>query len=269
MKKLITTVFIITYLIAPQVSLAIDFTPNDLASVVQIKSIMPKAAIDQQIRSLAGFYSMDELANYRKQLEQQDQLGSGLMVTYSGCALTNKHVVYNQEVGASHENIHLWSTADLTKEPTNLGKAVVAWTMTLVDIALVCLENPQGQYYPHFRLNPADYQDFKLTLGESIYNLGYPLGGQKETLTLTSGLAAGVWDKDFLKGDLTITGGASGSPIFNNKKQVIGLASGNAGENGLYGIFLKPSYTYGWRRLYNATYRELISSSAGCLDADR
>jgi hypothetical protein len=269
MKKLITAVFIITCLIAPQVSLAIDFTPNDLASVVQIKSIMPKAAIDQQIRSLAGFYNDEELLNYRKQLEVQNQIGSGIMVTYSGCALTNKHVIFNSEVNVDHENIHLWSTNDLNKPPVDLGKAIVVWRMTLVDLAMVCLESAQGQYYPHVSLNPADFKDFKLNLGETIYNLGYPLGGEKESLTLTSGLVAGVWDKDFLKGDLTITGGASGSPIYNSQKQVISLASGNAGENGSYGIFLKPSYIYNWRKLYQTLYRELISDSAGCLDADQ
>lgn len=269
MKKLITAVFIITCLIVPQISLAIDFTPNDLASVVQIKSNLPKAAIDQQIRSLAGFYNDEELLNYRKQLEVQNQIGSGIMVTYSGCALTNKHVIFNPDVNVDHENIHLWSTSDLNKLPVDLGKAIVVWRMTLVDLALVCLENAQGQFYPHIGLNPANYKDFKLNLGETIYNLSYPLGGEKESLTLTSGLVAGIWDKDFLKGDLTITGGASGSPIYNSQKQIISLASGNAGENGLYGIFLKPSYIYNWRKLYNLLYRELISGNTSCLDTEQ
>lgn len=258
-----------TLFLWPKLLWAIEFAPKEIASVLQITSSLPKEAIDLEIISLAGWFTDDELTDYRHQLEDQLQIGSGLMVTYSGCALTNKHVVYSETAETAHQDIHLWSTDNLHQAPQDLGPATVVMSANFVDLALVCLENPQGKFYPHFSLNSADYQNFKLTLGEEIFNLGYPASGEQESLTLTAGLVAGVWDDDYLKGDLTVTGGASGSPVFNKNKQVVSLITGNAGERGLYGIFLKPSYVYGWRDLYAEIYREVITESAGCFDAEQ
>ena len=269
MKKTIIILPLIAFLIWPNLSLAIEFTPKEIENVVQITSFLPKEAIDMEIRSLAGFYSDEELMDYRNQLEVQTQLGSGLMVTYSGCVLTNKHVVYNEEVAAVYQEIHLWSTDNPHKSVIDLGEAQVVFRATLLDIALVCLKDSQGKYYSHSRLNSDDYRDFKLTLGEEIYNLGYPLGGEQESLTLTSGVVSGVWDEDYLKSDLAITGGASGSPIFSADKRVIGLASGNGGEYGSYGVFIRPDHVYGWHNLYKLVYRELIEDSKGCSDTEQ
>jgi V8-like Glu-specific endopeptidase len=270
MKKVIflfAIIVIVILLIWPSLSLAIEFTSQEISAIVKISSYLPKGAIDQQIRSLRGFYSDEELAEYRKQLEKQTQKGSGLMVTYMGCVLTNKHVIYDEQSGGTNNNIHLYSTGNLLSLEEDLGEAEVIWRSTMLDLAIVCLKNSQGKFYPHFTLKKEDYQDFKLTLGESIYNLGYPLSNENNSLTLTSGVISGIWDKDYLKGDIIIAGGASGSPIFNSQKQVIGLASGNGGEGGLFGIFLKPSYVYGWYDLYSQTFRELIAESAGCTNA--
>lgn len=266
MKKITVILFFAAMVwLLPQTSLAIGLTAKDLTSTVQITSYSPKETIDFQIRSLAGLYSDDELAGYRKQLEEQHQVASGLMVTYSGCALTNKHAVYDQDTGGTHPKIHLWKTVDFLKPLEDLGEAVLVWRSTMLDIALVCLNDTQGQFYQHIRFNPENYKDFELALGDAVYNLGYPVSANS-TLTLTSGIVAGVWDENFIKSDLAITGGASGSPIYDKDGKVFSLAAGNAGDNAQYGLFLKPSYVYNWRGLYNQTYREVITDAAGCLD---
>lgn len=269
MKRIVIFFVALAILVWPSLSWAISFTPQEVASIVKITSYLPKGAIDRQIRSLAGIFTDEELTSYRKQLESQIQTGSGLTVTYSGCALTNKHVIYDEESAGTNDHIKFWSTNNLSDPLNDLGEAEVVWQATLLDLAVVCLKNSHGRFYPHFTLQVKDYEDFKLTLGEEIYNLGYPINNENNSLTLTSGLVAGIWDKDYLKGDLLIAGGASGSPIFNSKKQVISLAAGNAGEAGSLGIFLKPSYVYGWHDLYSKTYRELIADAAGCLNSSQ
>lgn len=269
MKKSAIIFFIITLVIWPNLTIAIEFTPKEIQSVVQITSNLPIEAVNREARAWAGILTDEEIVEYRKELKEQVQLGSGVMVTYSGCALTNKHVIFDLESEVSHSNIHLWSSNKLTNELEDLGEATIVLRMTLLDVALVCLKEPQGKFFNHFILNPDDYKDFKLTLGEEIYNLGFPVGGERESLTLTSGLVAGVWDEDYLKGDITITGGVSGSPIFNQQKQIISLATGNAGEFGSYGLLLNPSYVYGWHDLYKQVYREVITDSVGCMNTEQ
>lgn len=266
MKKIISIFCISLVLIWPNLSWAISFTQPEINSVIRISSLQPKGAIDNQIRSLAGFYTDEELAVYRKQLEQQLQVGSGLMVTYAGCALTNKHVVFDEQSGGTNAAIHLWLTKNLSANQEDLGEAEVVWRSTQLDLAVVCLKNSKGRFFSHFSLNKEDYKNFKLNLGEQIYNLGYPLNNENNSLTLTDGIVSGIWNEDYLKGDITIAAGASGSPVFNSQKQVVSLASGNAGDAGLFGIFLKPSYVYGWYDLYSQTYRELIADAAGCVN---
>lgn len=268
MKKIIISLTITLTIIYPLSSLAITFTPQEISGIVKITSYLAKESIDSEIRSLRGVFTDDELADYRKQLQTQEYSGTGFMVTYSGCVLTNKHVVYDEATSVAHQDIHLWSTNDITKEPENLGKASIAYMRTLDDIAIVCLDNTKGRFFNRIFIKTDDYNDLTLNLGEEIYTLGYPASGA-EYLTLNSGLVAGVWDKDTLKTDMAITDGASGSPVFNGNKQVVGIARGNTGLFDQLGLFLKPSFVIDWHEGYKQVYRELLPNmSAGCMDTE-
>ena len=266
MKKNFIGLSLLTLVLWPLPSLAVGFSNLEISSVVKITSKFSKETIDKMVRSTIGYLTAKEAENYRKQLAAETQIGSGFFVTYSGCALTNKHVVYDADVLKADQNIHLWQTFDVTKEPVDLGEASVVYVRTLDDIALVCLNDSRGRFFQRAFNKTDDSQDLSLFLGEKIYTFGYPVNGGK-TLTLTSGIISGVWDENTFKTDMQITAGASGSPIFNEQKQVIGLAEANTGYLNQLGIFMKPDFILDWFSGYKDVYRSQLSDkSEGCLD---
>lgn len=268
MKKTIISLSLFSLIFWPLSSMAVGFSNLEISSVVKITSKFSKETIDRQVRATVGYLSTDDAAVYRKQLEAETQSGSGFFVTYSGCALTNKHVVYDVNVSKANQEIHLWQTFDVTKEPVDLGPAKVVYFRTVDDIALVCLEDSKGRFFQRSFTETSDYKDLILSLGEKIYTFGYPVNGGKN-LTLTSGIISGIWNKDALKTDMQITAGASGSPIFNEQKQVIGMAQANTGYLDQLGIFLKPNFILDWFAGYKEVYRsQLIKESTGCVDSE-
>lgn len=266
MKKFIILLAVVLTASWPLSTLAITFTPPEISGVVKITSNLKKESIDLQVRSLAGFYTDDELAEYRQQLEEQVQSGSGFIVNFAGCALTNKHVVYDEAVSAAHQNIHLWSTGDLTKPLVDLGKASIVYMRTLDDIAVVCPDDTGGKFFNRLFVKTDDYQGLTLALGEPIFTLGYPENGGGN-ISLTSGLVSGIWDEKTIKTTMSVTAGASGSPVFNEKKQVVGIAQANTGPFDQLGLFLKPSFVLDWYEGYQQVYREILPDlSEGCMD---
>jgi len=252
----------------PLSSLAVGFSNLEISSVVKITSKFSKETINKAVRSTVGYLSPDEAGAYRKELEAETQIGSGFFVTYSGCALTNKHVVYDADVSKGNQDIHLWQTFDATKEPVDLGEGNVVYVRTVDDIALVCLNDSKGRFFQRAFKQTDDYKDLSLSLGEKIYTFGYPVNGGK-FLTLTSGIISGVWNENSFKTEMKITAGASGSPIFNEQKRVVGMAQANTGYFDQLGIFMKPDFVLDWFAGYKDVYRsELVEVSANCLDSD-
>ena len=91
MKKIIFALVLASLVVWPLSSLAITFNSREISGIVKITSGLSKESIDHQIRSLKDFFTVEEATDYRRQLEEQEQSGTGFIVTYSGCALTNKH----------------------------------------------------------------------------------------------------------------------------------------------------------------------------------
>ena len=248
----------------PLAALALTLTNQDVSGVVKITSKFSENSLNWQIRSLAGLYTTEELQNYRAELKEQELFGSGFFVTYSGCVLTNKHVIYDEAVGSAHQDIHLWASSKINQTPEDLGKAAIVYMRTLDDIAVVCLEKTNGQFFNRLFVKTPDYDDLTLALGEQIYTLGYPVNGG-EYLTLTQGIISGSWDEDTLKSDMPITSGGSGAPVLNANKQVIGIAQGNTGPFDQLGLFLNPSFVINWYEGYEQVYREILTDKAeGC-----
>jgi len=268
MKKIIVSLSLLSLVLWPVSSLAVGFSNLEISSVVKITSKFSKETINKEVRSTIGYLSSEEAEAYRKELEAETQIGSGFFVTYSGCVLTNKHVVYDADVFKANSSIHLWQTFDVTKEPVDLGEASVVYVRTIDDIALVCLNDSKGRFFQKAFNKTENYKDLFLSLGEKIYTFGYPVNGGK-FLTLTSGIISGVWDKNSFKTDMQITAGASGSPIFNEQKQVIGIAEANTGYFDQLGIFMKPDFVIDWLAGYKDVYRsELPEVSKDCLDSE-
>jgi len=85
----------------------------------------------------------------------------------------------------------------------------------------------------------------KPKIGETVYTYGFPFG-----LYLQSDLKNKVIKGNSVRGDITkedddnaflttapIAQGASGSPVFNNKGQLVGVMNATAGDNFNYGIY--------------------------------
>ncbi len=268
MRKIIFGLVITSLISWPIGSMAISFNSQEISGIVKITSNLAKESIDLQVRSLKDFFTMDEASEYRDILEEQVQAGTGFFVTYSGCALTNKHVVYDEAAGAYNQNIHFWTTDEITKEPQDLGEAKVVYLRKFEDMALVCLEAAQGRFFNRTFVKTDDYKNLKLDLGEEIYILGYPESGNNY-LTLTSGIISGKWDEEIIKTTTSITSGASGSPVFNEKKQVIGIAQANTGPFDQLGLFLAPTIVLDWFEGYQQVYRETLREiSKGCMNTE-
>jgi len=267
MKKIVISLSLLSFIVWPLSSSAIGFSNLEISSVVKITSKFSKETIDKMVRSTVGDLTPDQAGDYRKQLEAETQIGSGFFVTYSGCAITTKHAVYDVDVSKANANIHLWQTFDAAKAPVDLGEATIVYVRTVDDIALVCLNDSGGRFFQKAFTKTDDYKNLTLSLGEKIYTFGYPVNGGK-TLTVTSGIISGTWDENTFKTDMKITAGASGSPIFNEQKQIIGIAEANTGYLDQLGIFMKPDFVLDWLAGYKDVYRsELLKESGNCVDS--
>jgi hypothetical protein len=267
MKKIILLLTLLALTGLPFSARAVSLNSRDVSGIVKITSKLAKESIDLQVRSTIGFLNEGEAVEYRKILEAEEQVGSGFMVTYSGCVLTNKHVVYDLAASVAHQDIHLWSTGRVNAEPVDLGEAELVYYRTLEDLALVCLKDTGGKFYHRTFVKTDAYGDLDLTLGEEIYTLGYPQNGG-DYPTLTSGMVSGVWDEQTVKTTMPITAGASGSPVFNRQGLVVGLAVANTGPFDQLGLFLKPDLVINWYKGYEEVYRSAIEESRDCLNTE-
>jgi len=78
-------------------------------------------------------------------------------------------------------------------------------------------------------------------IGEKIYNFAAPAGFFKENLVpLFDGYFIGYWDKNTSVYTLPVIGGSSGSPIINDKSQLIGLVY--ARHSAFHHIAISPKF---------------------------
>lgn len=95
----------------------------------------------------------------------------------------------------------------------------------------------------YFDLTKADLSDKALQPGEKIYYIGYPLGLSEATVTtdnmeihnqIQAGSVTQVRDENTFGHNCASIGGASGSPIFNDRGRLVGVL--NAGVSGTQGF---------------------------------
>lgn len=155
--------------------------------------------------------------------------GSGLLLTKSGWALTNTHVVTSEdgcscgrvtvrlagaEVGATVEK--------LGDDRHGLGSGV--------DLALIRLDNVPTD------ARVLEFADFATVRnGEKVYVIGNSLGlGTCITGGIVSDRRRNVNGDELLMTDCAINGGNSGGPMFNESGRVIGvIVSGIDGAEGM------------------------------------
>ena len=155
-------------------------------------------------------------------------LGSGVVVTSDGIAVTNNHVVR----GADSLRVKLNDGAEYSAKL--LGRD------ELTDLAVIKIELPQDN---SVKLTPVGFADSDLIeVGEWVVAIGSPFGLSR---TVTAGIVSakgrsvtpretGRTQEDFIQTDAAINPGNSGGPLLNLERQIVGINSAIASRTGGY-----------------------------------
>ena len=151
--------------------------------------------------------------------EEQEGLGSGVIIDASGSILTNAHVIEDADV------IHV-----LTPDGDD-GEATVIGTDLDTDLALLRVTGLTG-------LKPAQLGDSdRVNVGDWVVAIGSPFGLHHTVTTgIISAKARGVDDSgiEYLQTDAAINPGNSGGALFDLNGTLIGITTAivsRAGEN--------------------------------------
>jgi serine protease Do len=138
--------------------------------------------------------------------------GSGFIISPTGIAVTNNHVV----TGAAL--LKVWIGGDRTRT----YNAKVLGVSECSDLAVIDID---GDDFPYL-----DWHSGPITVGMDVYAAGFPLGEPEFTLTkgiVSKERAAGEtsWASvdSVIEHDATINPGNSGGPLLNSSGQVVGV----------------------------------------------
>jgi tetratricopeptide (TPR) repeat protein len=203
--------------------------------------------------STQAFASVSEIALKQKDAvvtifafgKEKDSLGSGFVINKDGVVVTNYHVAKSCMSEKTTCIVKMESGAFFPVD------AVVAADEGN-DLALIKVK---GKGLPTVRL--AREQSGKL--GESVVVIGSPKG--LET-TVSDGIVSAIrGDGEVLQITAPISPGSSGSPVFNSKGEVIGVATFTTeGQNLNFAIPVK--FVHGLYREYTAAPRTSVKKSA-------
>jgi len=146
-------------------------------------------------------------------------LGSGVVISAKGHAITNAHVVQNET--ALRATVWL-PQDDGTLRRTDIDDVELIAVNNHLDLALVRIDHPQDGEF-----NFAPVQDLeKLEIGQPVFAIGNPLGLER---TLTQGVISTTQRNfnglTYIQTDTPINPGNSGGPLFNTRGEVIGITN--------------------------------------------
>ena len=167
--------------------------------------------------------------NYGAFGESSPTAGTGFVITRDGYILTNYHVIEAAENGGYAINVSF-------KDKTSY-QAAIAGTDKDNDVAVLKIDATA--------LSPAtlgDSDDIKV--GDYVYTIGNPLG--ELDFSMTSGRVSAL-DRsivadggsaaiDMFQLDASINPGNSGGPVYNDRGEVVGIATAKAGGSGAEGV---------------------------------
>ncbi len=172
-----------------------------------------------------------------------EQVGSGTIIGDGSLVLTNSHVLHaGGERGGQLCEVNVGITRSFSEPPAGWRRAEVVDDDPVRDLALVRLASAAGDAHL-----PLEVVLGELSLGDELTILGYPGFGQsQDTLTFTSGRFSGTTTfadgLDFYKTDALLDSGVSGGAVFDDRGQLIGVATGGIeGEGGHLGLVIPGS----------------------------
>jgi serine protease Do len=146
-------------------------------------------------------------------------LGSGVIISPDGHAITNAHVVQNETALRAT----VWfAQADGTLKRTDIDDVELVAVNNHLDLALVRITHPDGEL---FEFAPVQGPE-KLDIGQPVFAIGNPLGLER---TLTQGVISTTQRNfnglTYIQTDTPINPGNSGGPLFNTRGEVIGITN--------------------------------------------
>lgn len=154
-------------------------------------------------------------------------LGSGFFIDKNGTGITNYHVLD----GAVKAIIKM--TDDMEYEIENVIASNKQW-----DIAKFQIKNPQNQTFPTLKFSNKEAQK-----GEKVYNISSPLGLEH---SVSEGIVSSLREDKhgaIIQITAPISSGSSGSPILNEKGEVVAVATfqTRSGQNLNFGVIINEN----------------------------
>lgn len=146
-------------------------------------------------------------------------LGSGVILSRDGYAITNAHVVQ----GETNLRATVWfAQDDGTLKRTDIDDVELVALNNHLDLALIRIRHPDGKDFVFAPVQDAE----KLEIGQGVFAIGNPLGLER---TLTQGVISTTQRNfdglTYIQTDTPINPGNSGGPLFNTKGEVIGITN--------------------------------------------
>ncbi len=146
-------------------------------------------------------------------------LGSGVVISPKGHAITNAHVVQNET--ALRATVWI-PQEDGTLRRTDIDGVELIAVNNHLDLALVRIDHPDQGLFEF-----APIQDLeRLEIGQPVFAIGNPLGLER---TLTQGVISTTQRNfnglTYIQTDTPINPGNSGGPLFNTRGEVIGITN--------------------------------------------
>lgn len=146
-------------------------------------------------------------------------LGSGVIISRDGYAITNAHVVQ----GETTLKATVWfPQPDGTLKREVIEDIEIVAVNSHIDLALIKIKHPRNE---DFIFAPVEKNE-KLDIGQPVFAIGNPLGLER---TLTQGVISTTQRNfeglTYIQTDTAINPGNSGGPLFNTKGEVIGITN--------------------------------------------
>ena len=140
--------------------------------------------------------------------------GSGFIYKSSGLVITNAHVIYYDEADRPSKKLEVLVNGTLYKA------SVINSNRPEGDDDIALLKIESTNYFHELKVGNSE----RVHNGEEVIAIGNPMG---EGLSITRGIISDAkriyGSEHYIMSDVTINGGNSGGPLFNDKGEVIAI----------------------------------------------
>jgi serine protease Do len=146
-------------------------------------------------------------------------LGSGVIISPQGYAITNAHVIQNETTLRAT----VWfPQPDGTLQREVINDVEIVAVNNHVDLALIKIPHPEDGEFIYAPI----VNDETIDIGQTVFAIGNPLGLER---TLSQGVVStksrSFEGLTYIQTDTPINPGNSGGPLFNTKGEVVGITN--------------------------------------------